>query len=177
MHGVHIDYKNLHDSFPDEEDKNNSLTMEEVYTIIARDELTSLEDTKNSPDWPEWEIAIQNKLDLLKEKGTWKLVDKLPDAIPIANKWVFIKKHDKEGQAIQYRARLMAKGCTQHPSYDYMETFSLVVRMDILCAILALVLMKNLKLQQMDVKGMYLNGTLHETIYMQQPEGCGDGMG
>ena len=46
----------------------------------------SLKDAKNSPDWPEWEIAIQAKLDLLKERGTWKHVEKLPDAIPIANK-------------------------------------------------------------------------------------------
>ena len=58
-----------------------------------------------------------------------------------------------------------------------METFSPVVRMDTLCAILALVPMQDLKLQQMDVKGAYLNGTLHETIYMQQPEGCEDGTG
>ena len=58
-----------------------------------------------------------------------------------------------------------------------METFSPVVRMDTLQAILALVLMQDLKLQQMDIKGTYLNGTLHETIYMQQSEGCEDGMG
>jgi len=33
----------------------------------------------------------------------------------------------------------------------------------------------NAKLQQIDVKGAYLNGILHETIYMRQPEGCEDG--
>ena len=37
---------------------------------MAGDELTSLIDAKNSPGWPEWEIAIQNELDLLAEKGT-----------------------------------------------------------------------------------------------------------
>ena len=37
--------------------------------------------------------------------------------------------------------------------------------------------MQDLKLQQMDIKGTYLNSTLHETIYMWQPEGCEDGMG
>jgi hypothetical protein len=36
---------------------------------------------------------------------------------------------------------------------------------------------KGLKMQQMDVKGAYLNGTLQETIYMRQPEGCEDGTG
>ena len=112
------------------------------------------------------EIAIQAELDLLKEKGIWELVEKPPNAIPIANKWVFIKKCDKEGKVIRYRARLVAKGCMQCPGYDYMETFSPVVRMDTLCAILALVLMQDFKLQQMDVKGTSLNGTLYKTIYM-----------
>ena len=56
-----------------------------------------------------------------------------------------------------------------------METFSPVVRMDTLRAILALVAEEGLKMQQMDVKGAYLNGTLQETIYMRQPEGCEDG--
>ena len=71
----------------------------------------------------------------------------------------------------------MAKECVQCPGFDYMETFSPVVQMDTLHAILALVPMQDLKFQQMDVKGAYLNGTLHETIYMQQPEGCEDGTG
>ena len=42
--------------------------------------------------------------------------------------------------------------------------------MDTLHAILTLVPMQDLKLQQMDVNGTYINATLHETIYMQQPE-------
>ena len=57
--------------------------MEEIYAIIAGDELTSLKDAKNSPDWPEWKVAIQNELDLLKDKGTWELVDKPPDTVPM----------------------------------------------------------------------------------------------
>ena len=88
--------------------------MEEVYAIIAGDELTNLRDAKNSPDWPEWEITIQAELDLLKQKGTLKLVEKPPNTIPITNKWAFIKKHDKEGKVIRYKARLVAKGCVQH---------------------------------------------------------------
>jgi hypothetical protein len=45
--------------------------------------------------------------------GTWKLVKKLPNTIPIANKWTFIKKRNKTGEVIKYKARLVAKGCAQ----------------------------------------------------------------
>jgi hypothetical protein len=55
MHGVHTNYQHLHDTFPDEEDKETFLTIEEVYAIIAGDELTSLKEAKDSLDWPEWE--------------------------------------------------------------------------------------------------------------------------
>ena len=45
----------------------------------------------------------------------------------------------------------MAKGCMQRPGYDYMETFSPVVRMDTLCAILALVPMQDLNQQGLSI--------------------------
>jgi hypothetical protein len=69
------------------------------------------------------------------------------------------------------------RGFTQWPGYDYVETFSPVVQMDTLRAILALVPKLKLKLQQMDIKGAYLNGILQELIYMNQPEGFKDGTG
>jgi len=59
---------------------------------------------KESPDWPEWKQVIKAKLDQHQAKGTWKLVDKLADAIPLTNKWVFIKKRDKEGNIIKNKA-------------------------------------------------------------------------
>ena len=137
-----------------------------MYAIIAGDELTSLKEAKSSSDWPEWEQAMQEQLDLLKEMGTWEMVQKPPYVVPIMNKWVFVKKWNKEGEVVKHKARLVVKGCMQHPGFDYTETFLPVVRMDMLCTILALVPIKGLKMQQMDVKGTYLNGTLQETIYM-----------
>ena len=69
----------------------------------------------------------------------------------------------------------MAKGCTQRPRQDYIETFSSVVHMETIRAILALIPIEKLKVQQMDIKGAYLNRILQEKVYMQQPEGFEDG--
>ena len=49
--------------------------------------------------------------------------------------------------------------------------------METIQAILALVPIKGLKIQQMDIKGAYLNGILKEKVYMRQPEGYEDGSG
>jgi len=80
-----------------------------------------------SPEWSEWKRAIETELDQLNCMGTWKLVEKPPGVIPIANKFVFAKKRDKDGNLQKYKARLVAKGCAQHPGYDFLETHSPVV--------------------------------------------------
>ena len=72
---------------------------------------------------------------------------------------------------------MVAKGCSQRPGYDYQDTFSPVIQMETIRAILSLVPIKNLKIQQMDVKGAYLNGILKEKVYMKQSEGYDDGNG
>jgi hypothetical protein len=118
---------------------------------------------------------MQEEMDLLKEKGTYIKVQKPPNAVPLANKWVFIWKQNKQGEITRYQACLVVKGCAQCFRQDSIEMFSPVIWMDTIHAILALVPTKNLKVHQMDVKGAYLNGILQEETYMKQPEGCGDG--
>ena len=173
--GKKVDYRYLNNPFPDEEEGQMTFTSDDqLFAIIAGDEYTNLKDARNSPDWPEWEKAIQSELTQLHQKGTWRLVERPPNAIPIANKWTFIRKRNKAGEVVKFKARLVAKGCAQRPGYDYIETFSPVVRMDTIRAILALVPMMGLKIRQLDIKGAYLNGVLNEKVYMRQPEGYED---
>jgi len=122
----------------------------------------TLNDAQKSPEWPEWEKAINIELEQLQRMGTWELVDKPPDAVPIANKWVLTKKYNKQGELVKFKARLVAKGYAQHPRQDYNKTFSPVVRLETIRAILVLIPAKNLRVQQMDVKGAYLNQLLEE---------------
>ena len=98
--GVCPDYHYLDNPFPEEDhEKETILGLDEAYAIIAGDELNSLQEAKNSPDWPEWHVSIDEELKLLNKMG-WQLVDKLPEAIAIPNKWTFVKKHNKGGRIV-----------------------------------------------------------------------------
>ena len=65
----------------------------------------------------------------------------------------------------------MEKGYTQKEGIDYKETFSLVSKKDSLRIVMALVGHFDLELYQINVKTTFLNGALHEEVYMDQLEG------
>ena len=167
--GKRIDYRHLNDPYKDDEEY-----MYAIDNVLGHDEPKSIKEAQNSQEWPKWEEAIKAELQQLAQKRTWELIECPKEAIPIANKWVFMRKYNREGNLTKYKARLVAKGCAQRPGYDYLETFSPVVRMETIRVLLAMAAIKRFEIQQMDVKGAYLNGTLREIVHMRQPEGYED---
>ncbi|KAG8481237.1 hypothetical protein CXB51_026062 [Gossypium anomalum] len=60
---------------------------------------------------------------------------------------------------------------TSVPGVDFTDVFSPVVKHSSIRALLGIVAMHDLELEQLDVKTAFLHGELEEDIYMQQPEG------
>ncbi|KAG8472722.1 hypothetical protein CXB51_034750 [Gossypium anomalum] len=87
-------------------------------------------------------------------------------------KWVFKKKEGTSGvEEPRYKARLVAKGYSQIPEVDFTDVFSPFVKHSWIRALLGIVAIHDLELEQLDVKTTFLHGELEEDIYMQQPEG------
>jgi hypothetical protein len=59
--------------------------------------------------------------------STWELVDPPEDQTIIGNKWVLVKKTNKEGKVVKYKARLVAKGYSQIPGMDYTNTICYII--------------------------------------------------
>ena len=76
-----------------------------------------------------------------------------------------------DGSVERYKARLVAQGFTQRAGKDYDETFSPVVRFESIRSVVSLAAQNELMLHQMDITSAFLNGDLHEEVYMSQPEG------
>ena len=169
----------LHD--PDE-DVHEESPMEKAELVYAAlnyksalpDNPKTLKEVCDSPKWSEWEKTVKAEMDQLHQMGTWKLVDLPKGRVQVSNKWVMVQKYNKEGILEKYKVCLVAKGYSQIPGLDDTNTFSPVGRLETIRAILALAVSQNWEIQQMDVKGAYLNGMLKEEVYMRQPKGFED---
>ena len=76
----------------------------------------------------------------------------------IGCKWVFAIKRNPDGSIERYKVRLVAKGFSQRPGYDYVETFAPTVRMATIRTVLALAALEDLELHSLDISQAFING-------------------
>ncbi|KAG8473572.1 hypothetical protein CXB51_035820 [Gossypium anomalum] len=140
--------------------------------IDANQEPSNYSEAISCEDSEKWMFAMQEEMESLHKNKTWDLV-KLPKGKKTVHcKWVFKKKEGTPGvEEPKYKARLVAKGYSQVPGVDFTDVFSPVVKHSSIQALLGIVAMHDLELEQLDVKTAFLHGELEEDIYMQQPEG------
>ena len=124
-----------------------------------------------SEDWEEWREAIHKEYDSLIQNGTWKLIKRQPGMKVLKGKWVLDNKLGDNNQLLRRKARFVIKGYEQVFGIDYNETFSPVVKSKTVRILLILAAKYNMELKHIDFDTAFLNGTLEETIYMEQPEG------
>lgn len=131
----------------------------------------NVNEAMTSPEAEKWKAAMESEYRSLIENETWTL-EKLPEGKKaIKCKWIFTTKQDTNGDIIRYKARLVARGFSQVEGIDYNETFAPVVRYTSIRILLSIASHLNLRISQMDAVTAYLNGTLDEELYMEQPDG------
>lgn len=131
----------------------------------------SIEEAKQRDDWHEWKKAIDSEYASLMKNKTWILSDLPKGRKAITGKWVFKLKYKANGDIDKYKARFVARGCSQKRGFDYAETYAPVAKLSTLRILLSIANHFDMHIHQMDVKGAFLNGDLDEEIYMVSPEG------
>ncbi|KAG8480600.1 hypothetical protein CXB51_024784 [Gossypium anomalum] len=121
-------------------------------------------------DSKKWMFAMQEEMESLHKNKTWDLVKLSKGKKTVHCKWVFKKKEGTLGvEEPRYKVWLVAKGYSQIPGVDFTDVFSPVVKHISIRALLGIVAMHDLELEQLDVKTTFLHGELEEDIYIQQP--------
>ncbi|GAU37351.1 hypothetical protein TSUD_395330 [Trifolium subterraneum] len=120
---------------------------------------------------PKWNKAMQAEYQALMDNKTWTLVPLPLDRKAIGCKWIFRVKENPDGTVNKYKARLVVKGFLQTAGFDFIETFSPVIKPVTIRIILTLAVTFKWQIQQIDVNNAFLNGVLQEEVYMTQPSG------
>jgi hypothetical protein len=113
---------------------------------------------------------MQEELNNFKRNEVWSLVER-PKQNVIGTKWVFCNKQDEHGVVTRNKARLVAKDYLQVECLDFDETFAPVARLESIRMLLAYATHHGFKLYQIDVKSTFLNGSIKEEVYVEQPLG------
>jgi hypothetical protein len=113
---------------------------------------------------------MQEELNNFKHNEVWSLVER-PKKNIVGTKWVFHNKQDEYGIVIRNKVRLVAKGYSQVECLNFDETFAPVARLESIHILLTYATHHNFKLYQMDAKSSFLNGSIEEEVYVEQPPG------
>lgn len=143
--------------------------IEEINLTI--EEPKDYEEAMSSKDRNKWIIAMQEEMESLKKNSTWELTDLPEKREAIGCKWVFKVKKNEKGVVQRYKARLVAQGFSQKFGVDFNEVFAPVGRQSTFRTLLSVAGRRKMKVHHLDAKTAFLNGSLEEVIYMNQPPG------
>jgi hypothetical protein len=121
-------------------------------------------------DSTKWKDAMQSELASLRETESYLLCMLPAGRKAISCRWVY-KIKMIENKIHRHKARLVARGFMQKFGVDYTETYAPVASLDAIRLICCEAFLRDMTLDQLDIKTAYLYGDLKEEVYMRQPPG------
>lgn len=152
---------------PDDiEDQEVNLVLQQAAGIAE----ISVSDALEGEHELEWKYAIKSEIANLIRNETFKIVERPEKQRVIGSRTVLTNKYKADGSLEKRKARVVARGFAQRPGVDFNETFAPVARLETIRLLLALSVKMGMEIEQVDVTGAYLNGTLQEEIFMEMPD-------
>ncbi|CAI7842084.1 unnamed protein product [Closterium sp. NIES-53] len=118
----------------------------------------------------QWQAAMDAEMASWKSTGTY--VDEFPPpGVNIVDgMWIFRVKRPPSSPPA-FKARYVARGFSQRQGVDYFQTFSPTPKMTTLRVLLHVAAQRDYELHSLDFSTSFLQGSLHEEIWLRQPPG------
>ncbi|CAI7740292.1 unnamed protein product [Closterium sp. NIES-53] len=110
------------------------------------------------------------------EMTSWKSTGTYVDEVPppganiVDGMWIFKVKRPP-GSPPAFKARYVARGFSQRQGVDYFQNFSPTPKMTTLRVLLHVLSQRDYELHSLDFSTTFLQGSLHEEIWMRRPPG------
>lgn len=145
-----------------------TLRHKKMLTIVAAGCAPSnYEEAVTSEESSRWIESMKEEYKNLISNETWKLVPRPTDQPVISTKWVFTIKDDGT-----YKSRLVARGFQQKIEND--DSYAPVVSIELIRTFFSIAASRSMSVVQFDCVAAFLNGTITEDVYIEQPEGFTD---
>ncbi|CAI7742486.1 unnamed protein product [Closterium sp. NIES-53] len=118
----------------------------------------------------QWQSAMDAEMAFWKSTCTY--VDEVPPpgANIVSGMWIFTGKRPP-GSPLVFKARYVARGFSQRQGVNYFQTFSPTPKMTTLRVLLHVAAQCDYKLHSLDFSTAFLQGSLHEEIWLRRPPG------
>ncbi|CAI7736276.1 unnamed protein product, partial [Closterium sp. NIES-53] len=118
----------------------------------------------------QWQAALDAEMASWKSTGTY--IDEVPPsrANIVDGMWIFRVKRPP-GSRLAFKARYVARGFSQRMGVDYFRTFSPTSKMTTFWMLLQVAAQRDYELQSLDFSTAFLQGSLHEEIWLRRPPG------
>ncbi|CAI7780719.1 unnamed protein product [Closterium sp. NIES-54] len=118
----------------------------------------------------QWQTAMDAEMASWKSTGTY--VDEVPPlrANIVDGMWIFRVKRPP-GSPPAFKARYVARGFSQRQGVDFIHTFSPTPKMTTLRVLLHVAAQRDYELHSLDFSTSFLQGSLHEEIWLRRPPG------
>ncbi|CAI7881943.1 unnamed protein product [Closterium sp. NIES-54] len=118
----------------------------------------------------QWQAAMDEEMSSWKSTGTY--VDEVPPpgANIVSGMWIFRVKRPP-GSPPVFKARYVARGFSQRQGVDFFQTFSPTPKMTTLRVLLHVAAQRDYELHSLDFSKAFLQGSLHEEIWLRRPPG------
>jgi len=152
----------------DEDEKDDD--DEEAANHIGESDPATWKEAISGPHAEQWKEAALEEINVHHSNSTWDLVELPSGEKAIGSKWVFQIERNADGSIEWFKACIVAKGFSQRPGFDYLETYASILYSATIWLILALAAIEDLHLYSVDISHAFVQSDIDTVVYVRQAD-------